>query len=234
MMLAQPTPAEELEGVVLPPSLGRLGAPLLHLARAQGAWPPTFPSLVAAEPPVSSWEEGLAAADRLVDEGTGLVVVRGGGPRGPALALLAVLLHLEPVVAVGTSSTPGWASLVAEVRDGLRASRPHLGDAEVLVQTLSAEPVAGLAGLIARSAERRTPVLISSAPDAIAAAVLAERVGPGSSAWVLAGCSAAAGGGVTGLTELGLTPLLDLRLPGPEGADLAVDLLRSAVGLARG
>lgn len=231
-MRASPTAPAELEAH--PSSeLGRLAAPLLQLARMQGAWPPVAPARVVTAPPTTGWDEGVATADRLVDEGADLVLVRGGGDRGPALTLLAVLLHLEPVTAVGTSSTPGWSGLVATVRDGLRASRPHLGDPEPLVASIAAHEVAGLAGLVAQAAVRRTPVLLSGAPDAIAAAVLAERVGPGVRAWLLSGCSAPQGAGATGLGELELQPLLDLRLAAPEGADLALDLLRSAVGLVR-
>lgn len=230
-MRAQPGRPFELE-VSPPASLGALTAPLLRLARAQGAWPPVLPSRVATAPAAVGWDEGMAAADRLVDGGADLVLVRGGADQGPALALLAVLLNLEPVAAVGTSSTFGWAGLVATVRDGLRASRPHLGDPEALVVALHAESVAGLAGVLAQSAVRRTPILLSGAPDAVAAAVLAERIAPGAAQWVIAGCSAAPGGAAAGLADLGLEPLLDLRLPGPEGADLALDLFRSAVRLA--
>jgi len=231
-MRAQPTPPDELEASA-PVALGRLGAPLLRLARAQGAWPPVPPEQVRTAPETPHWAAGVAAADALVDEGADLVVVRGGGDRGPALALLAVLLHLEPVAAVGTSSTPGWAGLVETVRDGLRASRHHLGSPGALVESVRAVPVAGLAGVISQAAVRRTPVLLSGAPDAVAAAVLAERVGPGTAPWLLAGCSAPAGAAAAGLDELSLPVLLDLRLPGPEGADLALDLLRAAVALAR-
>ena len=230
-MRAQPTPPTELDAP--PAALGGLAPALGQLARAQGAWPPRPLERVTPAPEVDSWAAGTAAADRLVDEGTDLVVVRGGGPRGPALALLAVLLHLEPVAAVGTASTPGWAGLVATVRDGLRASRPHLGKPAALVASVGAGAVGGLAGVIAQSAVRRTPVLISGAPDAVAALVLAERVAPGCLAWVLAGCSAPPGGAAAGLDDLRVVPLLDLRLPGPEGADLALGLLRAAVELAR-
>jgi nicotinate-nucleotide--dimethylbenzimidazole phosphoribosyltransferase len=227
-----PPPPDELE-VVPPLELGALAAPLVRLAEAQGAWPPVVPSQVAHAPETLSWAAGAEAADRLVDGGADLVVVAGGGERGPALALLAVLLHLEPVAAVGTASTPGWGALVATVRDGLRVSRPYLGNPDALVESVDALRIAGLAGVMNQAAVRRTPTLLSGAADAVAAAVLAERVTPGTVRWLIAGCSSPAGAGRTGLTELGLEPLLDLRLPGPEGADLALDLLRSAVGLVR-
>ncbi len=230
-MRTDPTAPEPVEGPT--GSLGRLGPPLLRLAAMQGAWPPHIPERVMTAPAADGWETGLAAADALIDEGADLVVVAGGEPPGPALSLLAALLSLEPVAAVGTSAQPGWAALVAEVRQGVRACRAHLADPTGMIDALSADSLAGLSGVVARCAERRTPVLLSGAPDAVAAAVLADRVGPGTTTWLLAGCSAPAGGPAKGLEDLGLTGLLDLALGRPEGADLALGVLLGAVRLAR-
>lgn len=231
-MKAQPSPPTDLQ-VALPLGLGRLGAPLLRLARAQGNWPPVTLTHPVTAPLTPDWDTGLAAGDALVDEGANLIVVGGGQDCGPALTLLAALLHLEPVAAVGTAATPGWVELVRSVRTGLRASREHLSDLIALVESVHARPVAGLAGVLSQAAVRRTPVLLSGAADAVAAAVLAERVGPGTSAWLLGGCSAPAGAAAVGLAELELPVLLDLRLGGPEGADLALEVLHSAVRLAQ-
>ena len=217
-----------------PPALGRLGPWLARLAAAQGSWPPVPPARVGRAPAVRGVDAGSAAADALVDSGVDLLVAAGGGPAGPALALLAVLLDLEPVAAVGTASQPGWAALVGAVRDALRAARPHLGDPDELLVVTGADEVAGLAGVLLQAAVRRTPVLLSGAPDVWAAALLAERTAPGTAAWLLAGCSPAGGGAAAAVADLGLEPLLDLRVAGPEGADLALALLLPAVELAGG
>lgn len=229
-MRTDPVAPEPVDGSVS--GLGRLGPPLLRLAAMQGAWPPHQPARVVTAPAVDGWGAGLTLGDTLVDEGADLVLVAGGGDVAPALALLASLLSLEPVAAVGTSAQPNWAALVTEVRRGVRACRDHLADPPGMLAALSAEPLAGQAGVIARCAERRTPVLLSGAPDAIAAAVLADRVGPGTAGWLLAGVTAPAGGPAEGLADLGLTGLLDLQLGQPEGAGLALGVLLGAVRLA--
>lgn len=228
-------PVEAPEAVAaVPPALGRLGPWLARLAAAQGSWPPAVPSRVVPVPAVRGVDAGAQAADRLVDGGADLLVASGSGTAGPALALLAVLLDLEPVAAVGTGSVPGWAGLVAEVRAGLRAARPHLGDPDRLLAVTGADEVAGLAGLLLQAAVRRTPVLLSGAADVWAAALLAERTAPGTAGWLLPGCTPGGGGAAAAASELGLEPLLDLRLAGPEGADLALAVLLPAVRLARG
>ena len=223
-------PAQDLPASA-PPHLGRLGPAVLRLAGVQGAWPPRRPGRVVPAPPADGLEAGTRAADALADEGADLVVVGDGGPVGPALALLAVLLDLEPVAAVGTAAVPGWAALVAQVRDGLRAGRPHRGDPGELPTALGAPGLAGLTGLLQQCAVRRTPVLLSGAPGGWAAALLAERQAPGTRDALLAGCSPPPGASALAMTELGLVPLLDLQLARPEGADLAVGVLLAAVDL---
>lgn len=215
-----------------PAALGGLGPPLLRLAAVQGSWPPRRPARVVPAPAAGTIPGGAAAADALVDEGADLVVARAAGPPGPALALLAVLLDLEPVAAVGTTPAPGWAALVAEVRDLLRVGRPMYGDDDALLAALGAGEVAGLTGLLERCAERRTPVLLSGAPGVLAAALLADRRRAGTRDALFAGCSPAPGGSALVLGELRLTPLLDLHLSRPEGADLALALLLGGLDLA--
>ena len=232
-MRTYPEPPDALEAAA--PQLGALGPPLVRLARAQGAWPPVAPARVVDAPAAADWQAGVAAADALVDGGADLVVAAGSSDGGDrALGLLAVLLDLEPVAAVGTAAAPGWAGRVAAVRDGLRAGRPHRADPTRLVAALGVEAVAGLAGVLGQCAVRRTPVLLSGAADVVAAALLAERVGPGTADWLLAGCSPPAGATARALSDLGLVPLLDLRLDRPEGAALALQVLLRGVGLAGG
>ena len=229
--MTAPSPGGPLPAVA-PAALGGLGPPLLRLAAVQGAWPPRRPTRVVPAATAGSTAGGEAAADALVDEGADLVVAREAGPPGPALALLAVLLDLEPVAAVGTTPSPGWAELVAEVRDLLRAGRSVYGDDDALLAALGAGEVAGLTGLLERCAARRTPVLLSGAPGVLAAALLADRRRVGTRDALLAGCSPAPGGPALVLGELRLTPLLDLHLSRPEGADLALALLLGGLDLA--
>lgn len=216
-----------------PLSLGRLGPALRQLAAAQGSWPPHPPREVARPAQAgASIEAGAQVADRVVDAGADLVVVGGAGPTGPALVALAALLSLEPVTAVGTTGAPDWAALVATVRTGLRAVRPHLADLRALLRAAGADEVAGLTGLVTQCAVRRTPVLLSGSPPAAAAAVAADRLVPGVTRWLIAGCSPAGGAAALALSSLGLEPLLDLRLAAPAGAELALQVLVTGVHLA--
>jgi len=226
-----------------PAGLGRLGPTLRRLARQQGAWPPVPPAHVAritvdpartaALSAEDALEAGAAAADGLVDSGVDLVVAAGGGTRTPALVLLAALLDRDPVAVTGTTGTVGWAALVGAVRDGLRAARPHLADPPALLAAAGAVEVAELAGLLLECAVRRTPVLLSGAPDVLAAALVAQRVEPAVGDWLLAGCGPGAPAAVTAVRELRLTSLLDLELDDPAGAELALGVLVGAVELAR-
>lgn len=229
--LVVPAPA-----TVAPPprALGRLGPALAWLAAAQGAWPPVVSSNVrrVVVEDGSTRAEGQAEADRLVDGGGDLLVVGSAGDQVAGLVVLAALLDLEPVQAVGTAAGDDWARLTTGVRDGLRNARMHVGDPDGLLKAVGSPPLARLTGLLAQAAVRRTPVVLDGAPLTAAAAVLAERLAPGAPAWWLAGQVPPAPAARLGLADLGLTGLLDLGLGRPEGADLAHSVLEQAVALA--
>jgi nicotinate-nucleotide--dimethylbenzimidazole phosphoribosyltransferase len=216
-------------------ALGRLGPALVWLAGTQGAWPPVAPATVHRVVPTDgSREEGSRQADALADAGCDLLVVGSGGDQVAGLVVLAALLDLEPVQAVGTRSGPDWARLTTAVRDGLRPARQHVGDPDRLLHTVASPPLAHLTGLLAQSAVRRTPVVLDGAPGTAAAALLADRVAPGASAWWLAGQVPPTPAARRGLADLGLSGLLDLGLGLPAGADLAHTVLVQAVGLVAG
>ncbi len=226
-----------------PPAwLGGLGPFLARWAAQRGDWPPPAPAQVArviADPdrttglaPREALEAGAAAADRLVDGGADLVVVSGGGARTPALVMLAALNDSDPVSVVGTTAVPGWAMLIVDVRDGLHATRPHLEDPVAMLDAAGATEVAELAGLLLQCAVRRTPVLLSGALDVCAAALVARRIAPATTGWLLAACSPADRTAQRSLSDLGLVPLLDLELDHPAAAELALGLLVGATGLA--
>ncbi|MCW2678728.1 MAG: nicotinate-nucleotide--dimethylbenzimidazole phosphoribosyltransferase [Frankiales bacterium] len=222
--------------VAAPPrELGRLGPALAWLAGAQGSWPPVAPRRVqrVVVDKGSTRAKGQAEADRLADGGCDLLVLGAAGDQVAGLVVLAALLDLEPVQAVGTAAGGDWARLTTGVRDGLRGARMHVGDPDGLLKAVGSPPLARLTGLLAQSAVRRTPVVLAGAPLTAAAAVLAERLAPGAPAWWLAGQVPPAPAARLGLADLGLTGLLDLGLALPEGADLACTVLEQAVALSR-
>ena len=214
-------------------SLGRLAPALTWLGSVQGVWPPVVPSSVrtvlAGERDTRA--DGAAQADELADAGCDLLVVGAGGDQVPGLVVLAALLDLEPVQAVGTGAGADWARLTTGVRDGLRAARMHVGDPDGLLHAVGSPPLAHLSGLLAQSALRRTPVLLDGSAVAAAAAMVADRIAPGAAAWWLAGQVPPVPAARHGLADLGLTGLLDLGLGLPQGAELARTVLEQAVAL---
>ena len=218
------------------PSLGRLGPPLERLAALQGAWPPAPPrsvrSLVVDEP--GTVEDGVAAADAAADAGVDLLVLGAGGDPVPGRVVAAALLDLEPVQAVGTATGGDWAARTVGVRDGLRACRGLLGDPVRLLAAAGGPTLPRLAGLLAQSAVRRTPVLLDGSALLTGAALVAERLAPGASAWWLAGQAPVSPAARAALADLHLEPLLDLGLERPEGAAVALAVLQQALELARG
>jgi nicotinate-nucleotide--dimethylbenzimidazole phosphoribosyltransferase len=220
--------------------LGRLGPALAWLASVQGCWPPRAPTTVRrvvlgdsdSDSDRGGRHDGQAQADELADRGCDLLLVGASGDQVAGLVVLAALLDLEPVQAVGTAAGADWARLATGVRDGLRGARMYVGDPDGLLEAVGSAPLARLTGLLAQSAARRTPVVLDGSPVVAAAALLAERLAPGAPAWWLAGQVPPAPAARLGLSDLGMTGLLDLGLDLPLGAELALSVLEQAVPLA--
>jgi nicotinate-nucleotide--dimethylbenzimidazole phosphoribosyltransferase len=87
-----------------------------------------------------------------------------------------------------------------------------------------------MAGFCAQAAIRRTPLLLDGL-TVTAAALVAERLAPGARQWWQAGHRSTEPGHALALAELGLDPILDLRMRLGEGtgATLALPVLRAAV-----
>lgn len=217
------------------PQTGGLEPALRWLASCQGAWPPGRPAAprrvdVPAGAP-GTFAGGLARADAAVDSGADLLVVSGSGHQAQGLLVLATLLDLEPVRAVGTTGGPDWTDLVVAVRDGLGRARVHRTDPESLVRVVQASAVAELAGLLAGASTRRTPVLLDGSANGAAAAVVAERLRPGAARWWLAAMTSDLPAGRLGHGDAGVGCLLDLRVGLAAGADLGLEVLCRAVDL---
>jgi nicotinate-nucleotide--dimethylbenzimidazole phosphoribosyltransferase len=90
--------------------------------------------------------------------------------------------------------------------------------------------LAGLVGFCAQSAVRRTPVLLDGMV-VTAAALIAEQLAPGARLWWQAGHLSTEPAHALALAQLGLDPILDLkmRLGEGTGAAVALPVLRAAV-----
>lgn len=214
-------PVTAPEPVTVDPMFGRLG-PALALLPVQSV------HLVTVETG-GGLLEGIELVDRSVDGGAAAFAVESVLDDIPALAVLAVLLNLEPIAALGTASQPRWAERLVALRALLPSLRAHVQDPAALLEAAGDSALTTLTGVLAQAAVRRTPVLFGGSPSVVAAAVLADRLAPGSAAWWLAAEAPIFPAATTGLAHLGLAPLLDLRVA-RRGVPLALAVIRAAGG----
>jgi len=182
-------------------------------------------------------DAGRQIADQEVDAGADLLIAgdMGIGNTTPATVLTAALTGIEPVVAVGYGTgidDAGWARKTAAVRDAMFRAEPVLSDPVALLQRCGGADLAGLAGFCAQAAVRRTPLLLDGLA-VTAAALIAERVAPGARLWWQAGHLSTEPAHALALAQLGLDPIVDLRMRLGEGTGAAVALpvLRAAVAV---
>jgi nicotinate-nucleotide--dimethylbenzimidazole phosphoribosyltransferase len=180
-------------------------------------------------------DAGRQIADQEVDAGADLLIAgdMGIGNTTPATVLTAVLTGIEPVAAVGYGTgidDAGWARKTAAVRDAMFRAEPVLSDPVALLQRCGGADLAGLAGFCAQAAVRRTPLLLDGMA-VTAAALIAERLAPGARLWWQAGHLSTEPAHALALAQLGLDPIVDLRMRLGEGTGAAVALpvLRAAV-----
>jgi nicotinate-nucleotide--dimethylbenzimidazole phosphoribosyltransferase len=189
-------------------------------------------------------EQAVATGGRLADEeadaGTDLIVAGavGHGLATQTAALVAALLDEEPVAVAGHGEIIGdaaWMSQVAVVRDALRRLRRVGADVATILSVVGGPVLAAMAGLLAQSAVRRTPVILGG-PAACAAALAAVRLAPGADTWWLAGSYAPEPAQEIALRSLNLAPLLDteVHLDDGTGAVLAIGMMEASVAALAG
>jgi nicotinate-nucleotide--dimethylbenzimidazole phosphoribosyltransferase len=178
---------------------------------------------------------GQRIADEEVDAGADLLIAGdiGIGNTTPAAVLVAAMTNAEPVAVVGFGTgidDAGWARKTAAVRDALFRTRSVLPDPVGLLRCCGGADLAAMAGFCAQAAVRRTPLILDGMA-VTAAALVAERLAPGARQWWQAGHRSTEPGHALALAELGLEPILDLRMGLGEGtgATVALPLLRAAV-----
>ena len=180
-------------------------------------------------------DAGRQIADQEVDAGADLLIAGdlGIGNTTAATALVAALTNVEPVAAVGYGTgidDAGWARKTAAVRDAMFRAGPVLTEPVATLQCCGGADLAALAGFLAQAAMRRTPVLLDGIA-VTAAALVAEQLAPGARLWWQAGHLSTEPAHAFALAQLGLEPIVDLRMRLGEGSGAAVALpvLRAAV-----
>ncbi|HEY2508981.1 MAG TPA: 5,6-dimethylbenzimidazole synthase [Streptosporangiaceae bacterium] len=182
-------------------------------------------------------EQGRMLGHRLAADGLICLGEIGIGNTTVAAALACVLLGLDADAAVGLGAGAD-APMMARKRDVVaaavsRARAAHgdsLTDPRVLTAALGGPEVALLTGVTLGGGARRVPVVLDGLVTSVAA-LLAVRQEPAVQTALVAGQQSRERAHAAVLTELGLEPLLQLRLRAGEGvgACLAGQLLLTAL-----
>jgi nicotinate-nucleotide--dimethylbenzimidazole phosphoribosyltransferase len=186
---------------------------------------------------------GATVAADLVSKGARCLITgdMGIGNTTPSAALLAAFTGRPAWAVTGRGTGIGddeWARKVRVVERGLARTEADGAVAGVdpmaVLASLGGLEIAALAGFIVGGAAARLPVLVDGV-IAVAAAVVAEVLAPGCTAFCFAGHRSTEPGATVGLEHLGLVPLLDLelRLGEGTGACLALPILQAGARIVR-
>lgn len=181
--------------------------------------------------------QGYAVGARLAGRGLVCLGEVGIGNTTVAAALACALLKIEPAEAVGLGAGADSAMLERKrtvVARALARAQATYGDAlerpRVLLAALGGPEIAMLTGVTLGAASRHAPVVLDGLVTSVAA-LAATRHTPQVQAMLVAGQCSREQGHRAVLTDLGLEPLLTLRLRAGEGvgACLAAQMLLTAV-----
>ncbi|HPU12880.1 MAG TPA: nicotinate-nucleotide--dimethylbenzimidazole phosphoribosyltransferase [Aeromicrobium sp.] len=201
----------------------RSGTEPIHLADA-----------MTAEQTQQSLTAGATIANEELSAGADLLIAgdMGIGDTTIAAALIAACLGLaaDEVTGRGTGIDDSTLATKTEViATALTRTKPRHGDPVELLTALGSPDIAAQVGYLTTAAEAGCPVLLDGVVS-VAAALVAERLRPGTVNWLWAGHRSTEPAQSLALADLGLIPLLDLgmRLGEGSGAVAAVPLVRSA------
>jgi nicotinate-nucleotide--dimethylbenzimidazole phosphoribosyltransferase len=187
--------------------------------------------------------QGTDLGRRLAGHGLVCLGEVGIGNTTVAAALACALLGMDPAEAVGLGAASDTAMMarkqdvVTRAVDRARAAygAALAGDPWVAAAALGGPEVALLAGVTLGAAQARVPVVLDGLVTSVAA-LLAVRAAPAAQTVLVAGQRSRERAHHAVLTELGLEPLLDLRLRSGEGvgACLAAQMLLTALRARHG
>ncbi|QYE35514.1 nicotinate-nucleotide--dimethylbenzimidazole phosphoribosyltransferase [Polymorphobacter sp. PAMC 29334] len=187
----------------------------------------------------AAWAIGTGEAGEALDRGAVVLIAgeMGIGNTTPAACLTMLLAGAPLADAVGRGAGADDAVLIRKrdvVRDAVERARLRLAaDPVAAIAAVAGFEIVAMAGFFAEGA-RRGATLLLDGYVATAAALIAERLSPGTAAMMIAGHRSAEPGHGAALAHLGLAPLLDwgMRLGEGSGALVALPLLDSAAALA--
>jgi nicotinate-nucleotide--dimethylbenzimidazole phosphoribosyltransferase len=219
--LAGPTPAGVRDARVAAGTADMLAGPALTSAEVDAAL-----------------ETGARLAAELAERGVDCLVVGeiGIGNTTTTAALASALTGAPPAVSVGRGTGMDAAGLERKRAVVAAALDRHCptGDVHGTLEALGGLEIVALAGAIREAVRRRLPVMLDGYATTVAA-LAAVRLDPAAGEGLVASHRSAEPGHDLVLVELGLEPLLDLRLRLGEasGALLALPLVAAAGVLCR-
>jgi nicotinate-nucleotide--dimethylbenzimidazole phosphoribosyltransferase len=194
---------------------------------------------MSREVAVRGLETGIGVATELIADGIGLIGVGDMGIANTtsASALTAVLCGevVERVTGCGTGiDEAGRQRKVRAIERALAVNRPDSTDPLDTLAKVGGFEIAGLAGVLLGAAARRVPILLDGFITGTAA-LIAVRLCPAASGYLIASHRSVEPGHQAILRALGLRPLLDLemRLGEGTGAVLAMYLVEASLRLVR-
>ncbi len=199
----------------------------------------TGPALTAAQFD-AAWAIGADEARSAFDAGFVVLIAgeMGIGNTTPAACLTALLAGASVDAAVGPGAGADPATIAVKrrvVADAVTRARPlFVGNPRAAIAAVAGFEIVAMAGFFAAGAANGATLLLDGYV-ATAAALIAERLAPGTAAAMIAAHRSAEPGHAAALAALGLTPLLDfdMRLGEGTGALVALPLLDSAAALMR-
>lgn len=188
----------------------------------------------------AAWRIGEDEARRALAGGAAVLIAgeMGIGNTTPTACLTALLADVDTDQAVGRGAGADDAVLAAKrriVADAVSRTRPLLAaNPRAAIAAVAGYEIAAMAGFYAAGAVGGATLLLDGYV-ATAAALIAERLAPGTARAMIAGHRSAEPGHAAALAHLGLEPLLvwKMRLGEGSGALVALPLLDAAAALLR-
>lgn len=184
----------------------------------------------------AGWAVGAAEARRAVAEGVA-VLIAGEMGIGNTTAAACLVGLLAGVDIVGRGAGADDAAVVRKqgIVAAAVARATAIDDPRTAIASVCGHEIAAMAGFFAAGAAGGATLLLDGYV-VTAAALIAERLAPGTAACMIAGHRSAEPGHGAALAALGLEPLLDwgMRLGEGTGALVALPLLDSAAALMTG
>lgn len=194
---------------------------------------------MSREEAIQALEAGIGVAEELIAEGYQILATgeMGIGNTTASSALISLLggCTVEEAVGPGTGiDKSGILRKSDAICRGIAINQPNVQDALDVLSKMGGLEIAGLAGLMLGCAANRVPVVVDGFIST-AAAVVAKRMAPKSTMYMIASHCSAEPAHRFSLQCLGLTPLLDLhmRLGEGTGAVLTFPLIEAAVRIVR-